>query len=114
LPDGTNYVGAYNIYKDGTVMTAADSDGNEQILTPLTSVVTTKARASQLAATTLLGTSTSYEKTIIQGLITTHYDQVSVSSEYCLTADAIPSTGQPAGTSTGAVATKTISMGSEY
>ena len=93
LPNGTNYIGSYHIHKDGTVMSEGTMTGNEQILTPLTNIVTTKARASQVAARTLLGSSSTYEKEVMQGLVANHYDQISVTSEYCITAPTIPSTG---------------------
>ena len=54
----------------------------ELVLTPLTGLTTTRARASAFAATNLLDAASSYEKTVMQGLVSNHYEQVSVASEY--------------------------------
>ena len=91
-------------------MTGANMGDDEQVLTRLASAVTTKARASALAAKNLSGTASTYEKTVLEGLVSTHYDQVSVASEYCITADTIPSPGRTAGTSTGHARTKTTNI----
>lgn len=114
LPDGTNYIGSYHIHKDGTVMTGADMGDAEKVLTPLTSTVTTKARASQVAAQNLLGGQPTYETAVMQDLVSTHYDQISVSSEHCSTAQTIQSSGQ-AGPQTSATTAGTSGiMGGTY
>ncbi len=100
LPNGTNYIGSYHIHKDGTVMTGADMGDGELVLTPLTGLTTTRARASAFAATNLLDAASSYEKTVMQGLVSNHYEQVSVASEYCYTAQTIASPGNVVTTET--------------
>jgi len=93
LPNGTNYIGSYHIHKDGTVMTGADMGDKEQVLTPLTSVTTTRARASAYAARNLIDSASSYEKRVMTGMVSNHYEQVSIASEYCYTAQTIASPG---------------------
>tara|TARA_B000000557_G_C20813297_1_gene461532 strand:- start:8992 stop:12963 length:3972 start_codon:yes stop_codon:yes gene_type:complete len=102
LPNGTNYIGKYHIHKDGTVMTGASMGTNESILTPLKQTVGVQARASAYAAQNLAGITATYQKQILQGLVSHHYDQISVESDYCSTGKTITSAGGTTARSTAA------------
>ncbi len=93
LPNGTNYIGDYHIHKDGTVMTGADMGSNESVLFPANQTTITKSRASAKTANTIVEASTDYEKKVLESMMSNHYEQVSVASEYCYTVSTISSTG---------------------
>ena len=94
LPDGTNYIGDYHIHKDGTVMTGTDHTEASEVLVPIGSTISTKARASRRASSLLQADESGYQRTLLQQMVSTHYEQVAVSSEYCSTAKTITSAGQ--------------------
>ena len=93
LPDRTNYIGDYHIHKDGTVMTGAEMGSNESVLIPVEQTTVTKSRASVKTTTTLAESNTDYERKVLESMMSNHYEQVSVASEYCFTANTITSTG---------------------
>ena len=93
MPDRTNYIGDYHIHKDGTVMTGAEMGSNESVLIPVEQTTVTKSRASVKTTTPLAESNTDYERKVLESMMSNHYEQVSVASEYCFTANTITSTG---------------------
>lgn len=92
--NGTNYIGNYHIHKDGTVMTGADMGPNEEVLVPIESTTVTKNTAARKLVSQLVSDDSGYQKKMLEKMVSNHYDQVGVISEYCNTSQTIPSPGQ--------------------
>jgi len=93
LPNRTNYIGDYHLHKDGTAMTGAEMGTQESVLIPVEQTTITKSRASARTTTNLAETSTEYERKVLESMVSNHYEQISVASEYCHTANTITSAG---------------------
>ena len=66
---------------------------NESVLIPMDNTTITKSRASAKTTNTIVEASTDYERKVLESMVSNHFEQISVASEYCYTINTITSTG---------------------
>ncbi len=92
-PDGTNYIGYYHIHKDKTVMSGKDMTEEGVVLRPYDSMTSDKGVASALMTKRLAPSMSEMEAQVTTTILTEHYTQKDVKTDYCVTEDTIPAVG---------------------
>ena len=92
-PDGTNYIGDYHIHKDKTAMTGKEMSAGEVVLTPYSKTTTDQGFAAAQLNAKMAPSMSEIQSQVVTTMITEHYTQKDVQTDYCATEDVILAVG---------------------